>query len=350
MGTYPREYKDMYIHSSTWETNGIPVKEVGYLNFFGVRSIARTIGVYRDMVKWFRRQSGTENYALLYSMITPFMLAGVLAKRRCKGLKLCLYVPDLPGFFIQMGRKGLLYRLLKKIDCALMNHLLKHIDSFALLTEKMNEHVNPERKKPYMVLEGIVSSEDGAEEMEGDLSLDRKSFVYTGLLDSTFGVVDLAEAFMLIEGEAYSLELYGNGEALDRLRAMAEKDSRIHCHGAVPREEALARQREAYILINPRMPDKEFVKYSFPSKTIEYLLSGRPVMMFRLDGVPEEYYGHIITIPSSGRKEMAEAMKKTADLPPEELSERGRRGREFVLREKNEKHQGQKLVELLKRS
>ena len=155
---------------------------------------------------------------------------------------------------------------------------------------------------------------------------------------------------MLIEGESYSLELYGNGEALDRLRAMAEKDPRIHCHGAVPREEALACQREAYILINPRMPDKEFVKYSFPSKTIEYLLSGRPVMMFRLDGVPEEYYEHIITIPSSGRKEMAEAMKKTADLPREELSERGRRGREFVLREKNEKRQGQKLAELLKRS
>ena len=83
---------------------------------------------------------------------------------------------------------------------------------------------------------------------EQDLPPDRKSFVYTGLLDSTFGVVDLAEAFMLIEGESYSLELYGNGEALDRLRAMAEKDPRIHCHGAVPREEALACQREAYIL------------------------------------------------------------------------------------------------------
>ena len=123
-----------------------------------------------------------KNYALLYSMITPFMLAGVLAKKRCKGLKLCLYVPDLPGFFIQMGGKGLLYRLLKKMDCALMNHLLKHIDSFALLTEKMNEHVNPERKKPYMVLEGIVSSEDSAEEMEQDIqsssSFEQKGTVY----------------------------------------------------------------------------------------------------------------------------------------------------------------------------
>lgn len=348
VGTYPREYKDGYIHGGSWEYKGVEVHEVGFLNLFGIRSISRSIGVYRGMVRWWKRHRGEENTAVLYSMITPFMLAGALAKRRCKGLKLCLYVPDLPGSFLQIGGKGKIYRFLKRVDCALMNRLLQKMDSFALLTEQMNEKVNPGGEKPYTVVEGIVSAEDGPD-IEDFVPGKTPSFVYTGLIDRAFGVLDLAEAFTLLEGDC-TLELFGQGEALETIREIAEKDPRIRCHGAIPRGEALQKQREATVLVNPRMPDRDFVRYSFPSKTLEYLLSGRPVLMFRLDGIPEEYYEYISTYPSPDHGEMAAVMKRLMDAPEEELTCRGKRGREFVLREKNEAKQAQKLIELLKRS
>ena len=41
--------------------------------------------------------------------------------------------------------------------------------------------------------------------------------------------------------------------------------------------------------MNPRSADAEYTKYSFPSKTIEYLATGVPVVMNRLPGIPEEY-------------------------------------------------------------
>ncbi len=348
VGTYPREYKDAYIHAGNWEYKGIHVRETGFVNLFGIRSIARAAGVYRGIVRWWKRDQEGENTAVLYSMLTPFMLAGALAKRRCKGLKLCLYVPDLPGSFLQIGGKGRIYRLLKRLDCALMNRLLRHIDSFALLTEQMNEKLNPQKQKPYVVLEGIVSQED-APEVEHPIGGKMPSFVYTGLIDRAFGVLDLAQAFTLLEGDC-TLELYGEGEALDTIRQMARKDPRIRCHGAVPREEALLRQREATVLINPRMPDKDFVRYSFPSKTLEYLLSGRPVLMFQLEGIPAEYDPYLSFFPSADHGEMAKAMKQLLETPKEELTARGKRGREFVLEEKNERKQGEKLITLLKRS
>ena len=37
VGTYPREYKDLYIPSGWWEHKGIKVREVGFLNLFGIR-------------------------------------------------------------------------------------------------------------------------------------------------------------------------------------------------------------------------------------------------------------------------------------------------------------------------
>lgn len=348
VGTYPREYKDSYIRSGGWEYKGVKVREVGFLNLFGIRSIARTIGVYRGIVRWWKERRGGENTAVLYSMITPFMLAGALAKKRCKGLKLCLYLPDLPGSFLQIGGKGKIYRFLKKLDCALMESLLEKMDSFVLLTEQMNEKVNPCREKPYTVVEGIVSVED-ATDAEHFVSAKKPSFVYTGLIDRAFGVLDLVQAFTLMDGDC-TLELYGEGEALGDIRKMAEKDSRISCHGAVPRDEALKHQREATVLVNPRMPDRDFVRYSFPSKTLEYLLSGRPVLMFKLDGIPEEYDRYLSFFPSADHREMADAMKCILDLSPEELTALGQKGRDFVLREKNEEKQAGKLIALLKRS
>lgn len=347
VGTYPREYKDLYIPSGWWEHKGIKVREVGFLNLFGIRSVARAIGVYRGIVRWWKAHRGGENTAVLYSMITPFMLAGALAKKRCKGLTLCLYLPDLPSSFLQIGGKGKIYRFLKRLDCALMNSLLQQMDSFVLLTDQMNEKVNPGKEKPYAVVEGIVTLEDVPE--EEPVTENCPSFVYTGLIDRAFGVLDLAQAFTLMDGDC-TLELYGEGEALGAIRKMAEKDPRIRCHGAVPREEALKHQREATILVNPRMPDRDFVRYSFPSKTLEYLLSGRPVLMFKLDGIPEEYDQYLSFFPSADHREMADAMKRLLDAPKEELTACGQKGRNFVLREKNEEKQAQKLIALLERS
>ena len=38
--------------------------------------------------------------------------------------------------------------------------------------------------------------------------------------------------------------------------------------------------------VNPRQNNEEFTKYSFPSKTMEYLASGVPVVAYKLDGIP----------------------------------------------------------------
>ena len=59
---------------------------------------------------------------------------------------------------------------------------------------------------------------------------------------------------------------------------------------------------------------------------------------------------YISTYPSPDHGEMAAVMKRLMDASEEELTCRGKRGREFVLREKNEAKQAQKLIELLKRS
>ena len=91
----------------------------------------------------------------------------------------------------------------------------------------------------------------------------------------------------------YQLWICGNGDAKDVVEELAKKDSRIKYYGLIPRDEVLKLQQEADLLINPRFSTDEYTLYSFPSKTIEYMLSSTPVLMHRLPGIPDEYEPYI---------------------------------------------------------
>ena len=49
-------------------------------------------------------------------------------------------------------------------------------------------------------------------------------------------------------------------------------------------------------MINTRTNESEYTKYSFPSKNIEYLLTGKRVVACMLDGMPNCYREYIYEI------------------------------------------------------
>lgn len=58
--------------------------------------------------------------------------------------------------------------------------------------------------------------------------------------------------------------------------------------------------------MNPRPNNESYTKYSFPSKDIEYLLSGKPTVAFLLDGMPECYRDFLYVIDQN--KEITSAI------------------------------------------
>ena len=57
--------------------------------------------------------------------------------------------------------------------------------------------------------------------------------------------------------------------------------------------------------VNPRPGAADFTRYSFPSKTLEYLDAGKPVLAYRNDGIPPEYDEHLLYISDPGPVAMA---------------------------------------------
>ena len=93
------------------------------------------------------------------------------------------------------------------------------------------------------------------------------------------------------------------------VKEAARKDPRIEFKGFLSKREIALLQTQCDVLVNPRTDTGEYTKYSFPSKTMEYLLSGSKVVMYRLAGIGEEYYRYIRTINTPGPEAMAQALQ-----------------------------------------
>ena len=90
--------------------------------------------------------------------------------------------------------------------------------------------------------------------------------------------------------------------------------------GQVPPEEARRWQHKAAVLVNPRRGDEDFVPYSFPSKNIEYLLTGKPVVAYLLPGMPARYADFLCQIDQELPAAEAIANAVTQALTDESIS------------------------------
>ena len=114
-----------------------------------------------------------------------------------------------------------------------------------------------------------------------------------------FGIKELVDSFMRIEDSDFRLILCGDGDARDYVEEKSKIDNRIEYKGMVSAEKAREFVGTADVLVNPRPNDEEYTKYSFPSKNIEYLMTGKPVVAHLLDGMPSFYENFLYVIPDN---------------------------------------------------
>ncbi len=289
-----------------------PHGEYTYVNFnnvWGIRNFSRSAALKKAM-RSFIELDDPQKLIVVYCPHTPFLEAAVYAKRRDPRIRICLYVPDLPQYMNRNAHRGGLYDFFKKYDVASMTKLMEQVDSYILLTEPMKDLL-PVGDKPYRVIEGIVTSEeielakwDSATVSDDELI----RVVYTGKLNEQFGIKKLVDAFGMIEDPRFRLVLCGRGDCEDYIEEQGKIDPRIQYLGQVSPEEAKAWMCRASVLVNPRMASMEYTKYSFPSKNIEYLLSGRPVVAYFLPGMPAEYRQFMTTIADDREESIKNAI------------------------------------------
>lgn len=247
-------------------------------------------------------------------------------KRYLKRNKNACFLTDLPVFASQQDKKSFFKKLIYKYYD---NKCLKQIALFEkhiVLTNSIADYL---KLKNYLVVECFSTKNQFLVFNNNSKFLNKRTVVYAGKLHKEFGLDILLESLQYIN-EEFSLDLYGEGNYVETIKQFAKNDKRIRYNGIVQNEDVKRIEANAFLLINPRTSQNSFTKYSFPSKTAEYLSSGTPVVMFKLPGVPSEYYRYVFSPEEETPQSLAKTITAVFKLSQDEYSVISNRALHFM--------------------
>lgn len=330
---------------------------VGFVNLPYIGHFFRLLSVGREVKKYIREieEPRTNRIVIVYGVQSTLLNGAIVAKKRGICTKIILVVPDLP--WLMNPNESRLRYCIKKLDWKYIKKQLRYVDGYVYYSKHMDSYINI-NKKPYIVIEGSINPQEYLESNNvdniqiksilKDVSLDKKSVMYSGNLNSIYGLDKLVDAYKMLPKNKYELWITGFGKIDEDILKICEGEMGIKFLGYVENhQDLLVIQSRATMLINLRSPDETMSKFSFPSKILEFMASGRPTLTPMIEGIPQEYLPYLIPISSFNAKSICDSILFVGESEPHEMTLFGKRARQFVLTEKSNIKQTKKLLEFL---
>ena len=336
VGSFPINYISPIIKTEHYDKAKL---QIGFINLPYARHIIQKDGILKHLRRLIHKYGESETFIVAYSTYEPFLDIINTIKREYSSIKSCLVVTDcIPGVgdmerymtpsAIKKGK-----RIIKKS---------RSIDSFAFLTRYLATALEV-KDKPYVITECICNQNQAVS------SINKKNYnrcLYTGSLNFEFGIKDFVDIFA--EMDNCELWICGSGEAKEYVIEQASKHKNIKYLGFLNSQELEKVRNDCDFLINPRKPTGTYTKYSFPSKTSEYMMTGKPTVMYKLEGVPDEYDAYLNYIKSDKKDEIKKELEALFSTDYNLLVDKSLAGRKFMIENKTADKQSKKIIDLLK--
>lgn len=241
------------------------------------RTADRLTGVlrYKRAVKQALKQA---DCLLTYNVTYAWMFAPVLAKRL--GKKSALILADYSGEESYHSFVGRLYARLEL-------RAIQKYDVVIGLSETTKRFLKSDQR--FLRVEGGIDQDvyqyfepSSVEEQRHEDGT--TTYMYAGILEPVTGVDMLLKAFSRVSNPSIRLKISGKGSFQKLVEEAAKQDDRITYLGCVPYEEYLCNLAKADVLVNPRNMNLPENENNFPSKIMEYLATGKPIISTRFPG------------------------------------------------------------------
>jgi glycosyltransferase involved in cell wall biosynthesis len=316
--------------------NGIDYNYVPFVNYPILRNVTVFFNVFFKLL--FMRANTPQ--VMVCDALNIAAAVATLGAAKLRGIKTVGIVTDVPCHRPNNEK----IPLHERVNLAVM----KGFDSYLLLTRQMSDIVNP-KNRPFVVLEGHadISMKDRENLLSEKYS--RKVCLYAGSLRRVYGIENLVNGFVQANIPDTELHVYGNGDYVEDLKKLSQQYETVKYLGIAPNETIVREELKATLLVNPRPTKEEYTQYSFPSKNMEYMASGTPVLTTCLPGMPAEYNDYVFLLKEETAEGVASALKGIFAQSAEELHAKGAAAKAFVLREKNNIVQARKVLEMIRK-
>lgn len=294
------------------------------------------IQAFRYILRWAKTH---RDGIVICDIILGELSLALMAASKMKRIRTTAIVTDVPSIRAGEKRTGL-----RALPIKIKNGVIKSYDSYIFLTEQMNKLLNI-KKKPYVIIEGFADSNVLKEPNTIENKHPQKVIMMAGLLESIFGVDALLEAFQQIHCPDAILKFYGKGSSVSAIEDAASKDKRIFYCGELTNNQIVEEEKKATLLVNPRPAEGEWTAYSFPSKNMEYMASGTPLVAYNLPCIPEPYRRYFFAIDDLGQ-----TLEVLLGMDREKLHQFGLEAQKWIVNEKSPRRQLEKYSSLMKRA
>lgn len=332
--------REKYVKSKDEIEDGVHYKYVPYVNLPIIKHICLFVYVFIYVLFWGIR--GRRDKTIICDVLSISICMGALLASKINGVQSVAVVTDIYGMMVGGSKTSLLSSFAARLN----SKYVSQFDKYVLLTEQMNKVVNP-KGRPHIVMEALCDSALLQEIHSHIPKSHPRTIIYAGGIYEKYGLKMLAEGFLKANVPDAKLVYFGEGSYVEEYKALCEEYTNLEYRGVVSNDEVLIDEQAATILVNPRFTTEEFTKYSFPSKNMEYMASGTPLLTTKLPGMPQEYYPYVFLFEDETIDGYANAIRSALTNSEDELFKLGESAKRFVLQHKNNIEQGRRVFEFI---
>lgn len=269
------------------------------------------------MINWCKVNKESEKVIFIINSMLNISIPTLLMKLLFN-CKIVSFTIDTPIAYLNT-KSGINYYISKGYYNLSLN-ILKKFDGIVLLNKKAYKLLK--LRIPYHISKIGFNPEDYKDIEDIGNKSSKRIITYSGTLVEYNGINQLLSSFEYINDNNIVLNIYGDGPLKDTvIKAATQKENIFYC-GLIDNKEMMNSLRSSDIVINPRITMDEVNNYTFPSKLIEYLLSGAAVLTTRINSIPREYDDFVYYIEDESPKGIASAVIKLLNIPKSNKKEK----------------------------
>lgn len=289
---------------------------VPFINLLIFKHLTRLISTFFILIYLYKVSKPQAIF--IHGVHSPYLLLAALLSSF--DIKTAVIVTDPPGVIKKTD--SFLARYLKNLDAKLVKYLLNKSGLVVSLSPKLL--LDLDKPKFKLTFPGFLNKNF---KKHIDISINRGKrkknnkfrIVYAGGLHKEYGVRNLVDAVLTLNKNLeIELLLFGKGNELNYIKEVSSIDSRIIYGGFVNNAQVALELTHANLLINPRPTDLEFASLSFPSKLIEYMYSGTPILTTRIQSIPDNFKDCFFFIDDESIEGIQKSILTTFNLTEDE--------------------------------
>ncbi len=344
--SFPR-FKTLWCGGTlTVVTPKLSVKQLPFLNVTALRTLWTGIAVVIEAVSWRCTSArGAKRIIMIYNLTEPNGVFAYLAAK-LTGSHVVASLNDVfvPGVMVASSP-------LRKADFWLQKQLIPRLDGAVVVSASIRDSLCA--GLPTLQIEGgipedLLSWDPKPSHSNDALSQPRFRVLLSGSLTEANGVLDVLAALAKCEIPNIELFVAGRGPLADRVRDAAFQDSRIVYLGFLDRGSLLECYKRMDLLLNIRITQRIKTDFFFPSKLVEIIATGLPVLTTDVGGFLEHFREDVFMLKDETPLALVAKLEQIAAQPQEQRLAMGRAARDKAIASLTWSAQGLKLAGFLR--